>query len=165
MGRIKVRFQRVADAERFFEILSNLHFTHFPGIPETIEEEIAFLRGNARKRREKREFNYAIVFDGSVIGAIGLAVNQRAPHVGEIGYFIDAAHWGQGFATEAVRIMERIGFDTLQLHRIEILMSPGNTASIHVAEKCGYEREGYLRDRIYIDGRYEDACLYAKVRN
>ena len=163
MGRIKVRFQRLADAKRFFEILSNPRFTHMPGIPKTLEEEIVYLRENARRRRERREFNYAIVLDGKVIGAIGLAINPRAPFVGEIGYFIDEPHWGHGFATEAVRLVERIGFVTLELHRVEILMSPQNTASIRVAVKCGYEQEGFLRERIYIDGRYEDACLYAKI--
>lgn len=165
MGRIRVRFQRLTDAERFFEILSNPRFEHFPGVPETLEEEIAFLRQNAKKRRGKREFNYAILLDGSVIGAIGLVVNQRAPHVGEIGYFVDEEHWGRGFTAEAVRLVEGIGFGTLKLHRIEILMSPHNTASIRVAEKCGYEREGYLRDRIRIGKRYEDTYLYAKIES
>lgn len=164
MGRIRVRFQRLTDAERFFKILSAPRFAHLPGIPKTLEEEIAFLRENARKRRKKREFNYAIVLDGTVVGAIGLAINQRSPHIGEIGYFVDEEHWGRGFATDAVRLAERVGFDTLKLHRIEILMSPQNTASIRVAQKCGYEQEGYLRERICIDEkRYEDAYLYAKI--
>jgi ribosomal-protein-alanine N-acetyltransferase len=166
MRRVRVRFQRLTDAERFFEILSNPRFVHLPGIPKTLEEERAFLRENAKKRREKREFNYAIVLDGTVIGAIGLAINRRSPHVGEIGYFVDEGHWGHGFAADAVRLVERIGFETLKLHRIEILMSPHNTASIRVAEKCGYEQEGYLRERICIDGkRYEDAYLYAKIES
>jgi ribosomal-protein-alanine N-acetyltransferase len=165
MGRVRLRFQRLTDAERFFEILSSPRFEHFPGVPKTLEEEIAFLRQNAKKRREKREYNYAILLDGVVIGAIGLAVNRRAPHVGEIGYFIGEKHWGRGFAAEAVRLVEKIGFGTLELHRIEILMSPQNTASIRVAEKCGYYREGCLRDRIRIDERYEDTFLYAKIES
>ena len=80
------------------------------------------------------------------------------------GYFIDENFWNKGIASSAVKLIEHIGFNELNLERIEIMMIQGNIGSIRVAEKCGYKREGLLSNRIFNDGKYHDAYLYAKLK-
>jgi ribosomal-protein-alanine N-acetyltransferase len=77
---------------------------------------------------------------------------------------VDEAYWGKGVATEAVKLMEKIGFEEKGLKRIEILMRPENAASERVAIKCGYIKECISRKVIMDrDGSMRDACVYAKV--
>lgn len=69
-----------------------------------------------------------------------------------------------GIATEAVRQLEKIGFEQLDLHRIAILMDTRNLASERVAQKCGYKKEGTMEKVHRIGEDYYDCFLYAKIR-
>jgi hypothetical protein len=66
--KISLRNQRVSDAKRFYEILSNPNFINFPVTPKSIEDEKDFLRQNKLKRKNKTEFNYSIMHKGSLVG-------------------------------------------------------------------------------------------------
>ena len=150
--------------QEVFDILRHPDFVDFPVKPKSVEEEKAFLRLNAEKRRNGIAFNFSILLDGQIVGAIGIKVDQLRKHIAEIGYFIDRDHWGKGLASQAVRLAERFGFRELKLHRIEIVMQRQNKASRRVAEKCGYKMEGIQRGKISHNGTYADAYLYAKTK-
>ncbi len=165
IAKITIRPQSVRDAKRFFDILSNPNFIYFTGKPKSVEDEIAFLKTNPRLRKKNIEWNYSILVDGYVVGAVGIKINQQRPFIGEIGYFLDEAYWNRGIATEAVKLAEKEGFGKLGLSRIEIVMQPENVASEKVAIKAGYHREGLMRRSIRgVDGKTKDACLYAKIK-
>jgi ribosomal-protein-alanine N-acetyltransferase len=164
-GKVTIRPQRLTDARRFFEILNNENFLYFRVRPETIEEQKAFLRRNDQKRKENYEHNYAILLDGRLVGACGIKIDQHRPFIGEIGYFLDEECWGCGITTQAVKLLEQIGFSKLGLERIVIQMHPGNKASERVAVKCGYRKEGLMRKATkHPDGTFTDARLYAKTK-
>ena len=91
-------------------------------------------------------------------------MDQHRKHIGEIGYFVDHDHWGQGIAPAAVRHIEEFAFRQLDIRRLEIVTLRPNKASQRVAEKCGYRREGTQRGKLLHNGQYRDASLYAKVR-
>jgi ribosomal-protein-alanine N-acetyltransferase len=163
MVRIELRKQRVSDAKRFYEILNNPNFLYFPAKPQSLEEEKEFLRKNSEKRKKNIEYNFAIMYEKDVIGAIGIKIDQHRTYIGEIGYFVDETYWRKGIATEAVKLAERIGFQELGLTRIEILMDIENTASEKVAIKAGYFKEGLLKGKLKNGDAYRDAFLYAKL--
>jgi len=163
MNHVKIRLQEISDAERFCEILNNDNFIYFP-IRPSIEEERSFLLQNHDKMKNNFEYNYGILFDERLIGGIGIKINQHNTYIGEIGYFIDEAYWKKGTATEAVKLIEKIGFNDLNLERIEILMVPENIGSVKVAENCKYKREGLLKNRIKIFQKFYDAYLYGKIK-
>lgn len=160
---VKLRYQEVSDAERYFEILSCPEFEFFEVNVKSVEEEREWLEKNAEKREKNLEYNYAIIYRGEVAGACGVAIDQRREHIGEIGYFIHKELWGRGIATEAVKQLERIVFEEIGLVRLEIRMEPENKASEKVAKKCGYEKEGLVRKAYKRDGEYRDCLLYSKV--
>jgi len=164
MNKTTIRFQQVGDAERFCEILNNDNFIYF-SIRPSIEEERKYLSQNLKSRKKNFEYNYTIIYDKKIAGAIGIKINQHSTHIGEIGYFIDENFWNKGIASNAVKLIEKIGFNELNLERIEIVMMPENKGSIRVAEKCNYKREGLLAGRIYNNGKYHDAYMYAKLKN
>jgi len=82
-----------------------------------------------------------------IIGASGF--NDRSkPEVPlfEIGYWIETAFAGQGFATEIVHALTHFAFKSFQAVRVQIVTQVGNTASQRVAEKCGFILEATLKN-------------------
>ena len=162
--KITIRPQRVYDAKRFVEILSNKNFFYFPAKPKSIKEEKEFLRLNAGKRKNKTEFNFSIMIDGTKhVGGIGIRVDQFRPYIGEIGYFVDEKFWGKGVATQALTELEAFISSNLSLHRIEIRAAKANKASQKVAIKCGYRKEGILKHMLLVNNQWHDCYIYSKL--
>lgn len=165
MPKVTIRYQQLSDAQRFYEILNNPNFIYFSAKPESAKDEKKFLWKNPKKRKNNLEYNYSILFNGKIVGGVGIKINQHRKYIGEIGYFIDEVYWKRGIATEAVKLVEETGFNRLGLKRIEILMNPKNKASEKVAKKCGYKKEGLLRKIIKrSDSKMDDALIYAKTK-
>lgn len=162
---IILRPQKIEDAARFCEILNHPDFIYFPAKPQTVEEEEDYLRQAAIQKQQGLLSNYSIVYGNMIVGTIGIKIDQHRKYIGELGYFIAREHWGKGFATQAVKLVEKIGFEEYRLKRIEIVIHPQNIGSEQVAIKAGYQKEGLLRKYAIakIGGALQDICLYAKV--
>jgi RimJ/RimL family protein N-acetyltransferase/uridine phosphorylase len=102
--------------------------------------------------------------DGAIIGSSGIhAVNWAVPR-GEIGYWLDSRHAGQGYAREATAAITAYARDVMGLRRIEIIVSDGNARSWRIPEHLGYTLEGILREhRINPDGWRDHTRIYACV--
>ncbi len=82
--------------------------------------------------------------DNKAIGSIGLMIgnesNLELPDAeGEIGYWIGVPFWGQGLIPEAVKELQRYGFEELKLQKIWCGYFDGNIKSKRVQEKCGFK--------------------------
>ncbi|MBN2040066.1 MAG: GNAT family N-acetyltransferase [Spirochaetes bacterium] len=161
--KTEIRPQRVSDANRFYEILSSPNFIYFSAKPKSIEDEKNFLKLNPQKRREKSEFNFSIIYNNINVVAVGVRIIQGRAYTGEIGYFIDEQYWGKGIATDAVLRLEEFIKSKLKLHRLEIFMAKGNKASRRIAIKCGYQREGLLKEMLLVEKVWHDCYLYGKI--
>ena len=100
-----------------------------------------------------------------LVGSTGLeAVDSRSRHA-EFGIVIgDKTRWGRGYGTEATRLIVDFGFDTLNLHRIELEVYADNPAGRHVYEKVGFQFEGVRREHTYHAGRYWDVAIMSILR-
>ena len=97
-----------------------------------------------------------------VIGRVALGgVLRGAFQNAYLGYWIDAAHQGQGLMPEAVRAATTFAFSGAGLHRVQAAVMPSNTRSLRVLEKVGYRREGVARAYLSIAGAWEDHVLFA----
>lgn len=162
--KVKLRYQRVTDAEKIYNILNNPNFRYFHVCPKDVKGEREFLLQNLKKRKKNFSYNYTILYGGKIVGGCGIKIDQHRTFIGEIGYFLDESFWGKGITTQVVKILEKICFKELKLKRIEIRMQPENKASEKVAIKCGYKKEGTLNESINDGGIFKDAYLYAKVK-
>jgi ribosomal-protein-alanine N-acetyltransferase len=161
---VKLRLQKVSDAERFFNILNNPNFIYFDVRPKTIEDEIAWLEQNAQRQKDNTQWNYTILYNEEIVGAIGVQINYHRQYIGEIGYFLDEKYWNMGIGTKAVELMEDICRNKLNLTRIEISMMIDHIASEIVAIKNNYVKEGIQHGLIKgKDGKMKDCYLYAKT--
>ena len=102
--------------------------------------------------------------DGVLIGQCCLFKWNPTFRSAAIGYCLDDAAWGQGFATEAVGGVLRWAFDTLDLNRVQADLDTRNPASARVLEKCGFVHEGTLREDCIVDGEVSDSWVYGLLR-
>jgi len=95
-----------------------------------------------------------------LLGAISLDVEDMHRH-GEIGYWIGAKYWGNGYATEAARAIVDYAFTELHLHRVQARHFVRNPASGRVLQKVGMKLEGTHRDAYIRWERFETVDIYA----
>ena len=127
------------------------------------EESIKSTMAACKDGSEVR-FGIELLATGELIGNAGLyhffEQNRRC----DIGYALAGQHWGQGYATEALRVLIRHGFDALDLNRIEADIDPRNIGSARVLEKLGFRKEGYMPERWFVFGEFADTVNYGLLR-
>jgi RimJ/RimL family protein N-acetyltransferase len=119
----------------------------------------------AEGRARGTMLTWGIEKDGHIVGCIGLSdlIWQQAAwrkDVGELGYWLAPALWGQGLMTEAARAVIAFGFDDLGLHKIKVAHLDGNAASRKVIEKCGFRFVGRREEDVWRDERWYAHLLY-----
>jgi [ribosomal protein S5]-alanine N-acetyltransferase len=73
-----------------------------------------------------------------------------------LGYGGVAEFAGRGYMTEGMELVLREAFTRLRLHRLEANIQPGNAASIALAARCGFVREGFSERYLKVGGRWRD---------
>jgi RimJ/RimL family protein N-acetyltransferase len=145
--RLVLRRWREDDLEPFAALNADpLVMRHFPApltrtesdrLVDAFEAEFA-AQGWGRWAVERRD-------SGDFIGFVGLTVPRRAlpfmPCV-EIGWRLAAAHWHQGYATEAARAALAFGFERLRLSEIVSFTALANRPSRAVMERLGMADRG-----------------------
>lgn len=76
-----------------------------------------------------------------------------------------ASATGQGYGSQAIRLMLAYAFEQLSLHRVSLDVLSFNPRAIHVYEKLGFRREGLLRDALLLDGVFYDAILMSMLEH
>lgn len=104
--------------------------------------------------------------DDALVGGLTLAnIRRGVAQAGSIGYWTGAPFARKGHMTAAMRALVPFCFGTLRLHRLEAACIPGNTASVRLLEKTGFQREGYARSYLCINGIWQDHLLYARLKD
>ena len=77
----------------------------------------------------------------------------------------EAGARGRGLGSEAVALLLRHAFADLDLHRVTLEVFSRNTAAITVYERCGFVREGVLREAVFLDDRRDDVVVMGILRS
>lgn len=89
-------------------------------------------------------------------------VEQARGTQAELGWALDPAFAGRGFATEAVRELIRISFEELGLRRVTANAFADNERSVQVMERVGMRREAYtVKESLHQDLGWLDGIGYA----
>ena len=81
-----------------------------------------------------------------------------------IGYALAARAWGNGYATEGLRLAIAHAFGPIGLERLEADIDPRNDASCRLVERVGFRREGLLRQRWRVADEVTDSAIYGLLR-
>jgi RimJ/RimL family protein N-acetyltransferase len=77
----------------------------------------------------------------------------------------DRSYWGRGFGPDAIRTLVRYAFLELNLQCIWAEILEFNTRALRAFEKCGFEREGMLRNRFFSNGQYWSQVVCSVLRD
>jgi RimJ/RimL family protein N-acetyltransferase/predicted kinase len=113
-----------------------------------------------------------VELDGEVIGDLMLAINdawaqaeveaQAKGVQAELGWVLDPAYAGRGYATEAVEALIRLCFERFGLRRVTANCFADNTASSRMMERLGMRLEVRTKqDSLHRSGRWLDGLGYA----
>ncbi|MCP3798626.1 GNAT family N-acetyltransferase [Allokutzneria sp. A3M-2-11 16] len=100
---------------------------------------------------------------GTVIGQVELVWRSKENRQGEIGYILNPAYQGKGFATEAARAALRYGFEELDLYRIVGRCSARNTASANLLARLGMRREAHFIGTALDEDGWREEYVFAMV--
>lgn len=103
--------------------------------------------------------------DHALLGGMTLSnVRRGVCQSASLGYWMGAAFAGQGYMGAGVAALLPLAYDVLRLRRIEAACMVRNTPSIRLLERLGFMHEGYARQYLCINGRWEDHLLFARLR-
>lgn len=130
----------------------------------TLEEQENEIKNGVTSSEQDHSYVFGVCLAHSdeLIGRVAItSVSRGVFQNAYLGYFIDQAQNGNGYATAAVRSVVHKAFGELNLHRIQAGVMPRNERSIRVLEKAGFRREGLAQRYLKINGHWEDHVLFA----
>lgn len=77
----------------------------------------------------------------------------------------NTSYWGQGLGSEALKLILRYGFEERGLNRVYAHVNADNEVSLKLHEKCGYKREGLLRQAIFKNGQFKDVVVLSILKD
>lgn len=105
--------------------------------------------------------NFAVDFNGQLIGEVGFVLNSSLHLEAEVGYFFDPAFGGKGLASSAVSVMVDWCFTELKAHRVVGRLDARNQASSALLARLGFTFEGRFRENEFVKGEWTDELVYA----
>ncbi|MEA2493085.1 MAG: hypothetical protein QOJ29_996 [Thermoleophilaceae bacterium] len=138
------------------------------GIEEQMAEELAhkWLTEHAELWEKGDGCHFAVVTrDDEFLGGINFHNIRSEHHRAEIGFWL--APWARrrGIGSGSVAAACRWAFDRWDLVRVEMTTLPDNEASLALARKIGFTREGLLRQRNFERGKQVDIVMLGVLRD
>lgn len=166
----KIYFRKMTedDVKEIHSYASDKIVNKYIGWPltTTIQETKEYI-SEMLSREEKDTFLYTSILTKDTHKVVGTAMvfsfNKEAKHC-EIGYVFNRDYWGNGYGTEAIKLMDEYVFDALDSNKSYASVISGNIGSCKVLEKNGYSIEARLKEHIFIDGKYHDLLKYSKFK-
>lgn len=130
-----------------------------------VADTAARIRGSL-KISPIRHAAFAVVrrADDRVVGMVNYHARTPAARRLAVGWILARPFWRQGIMREAMPALLDHCFATLDTHRIEARIEPGNRASARLAEALGFRPEGLMRDWMFVAGEPRSVTLHALLR-
>ena len=104
--------------------------------------------------------------DGVHIGNLNFHEMSAEDSKARLGITIgDKAYWSKGYGTDAILTLLRFGFDTMNLHRIDLTVEEENERARACYRKCGMVEEAHLREERFSRGAYRDRLVMGILRD
>jgi RimJ/RimL family protein N-acetyltransferase/GNAT superfamily N-acetyltransferase len=101
---------------------------------------------------------------GEVVGDLAVHLTWQG-RTAEVGYTFGSAHWGHGYAVEAVEALVEYLFEEVGVTRIFGMLHPENPASAMVLERTGFLFEGHTKNSFWLAEENSDDWIYGLNRS
>lgn len=175
--RLRLRTYQESDAQAHLPILSREDVSQFlledPWTAEVARTEIAKRIPRTGLETESRALALVIetadgldsIAGSRVLGDIALWFDGDNDSKAEIGWILDPAASGHGFATEAAIAVLNVAFDHYGLHRVFAQMDARNTASAKMAVRLGMRQEAHLSQDWWSKNEWTDTLIFGMLRS
>lgn len=167
--RLILRKIRLTDAPDMFEYSKDPDVTKYllwdphPNVEHT-RNYIDYLQD---RYRDGKYYDWAVVVraTGKMIGTCGFSALCLDHRSAEVGYVLNPAFRGQGYAGEALCAVLEFAFRRMQLNRVEARCVVENEPSERVMQKVGMQFEGIARSALFVKGSFRDIKIYSMLRD
>lgn len=175
--RLCLRAYRESDAEALLPIYSREDVVRFllcePWSTEEALTEIAKRIPKTGLDTESRALSLVIEtkegldgIEGSIIiGDVSIWLTGESSEKAEMGWVLNPAAGGHGFASEAATAMLNLAFDHYGLLRVVAQMDARNTTSAKLAARIGMSQEAHLRQDWWSKGEWTDTLVFGMLRS
>lgn len=160
--QVRLRALRKEDAKLLYEWIVDreLVILNSPYHPVSETDHEAWVERMMKKSSDLVIFVIEEVMSSTPIGTCQLLNINWRHRSAELQIRIgDSSHQGKGYGSEAVQLLIEFGFKDLNLHRIYLHVFAANKRAIRVYEKCGFRKEGILKEAAFIDGEWVDVIV------
>jgi RimJ/RimL family protein N-acetyltransferase len=165
---VRLRPRTAADIPLFVKWYTDpdvLHWIHMSDAPAATyeSEEARFL---ATEDDPSRMVWVIETTTGEAIGNVTLLNIDTIHGRAELGIALgEKAYWGRGCGTDAIRVLLEHVFSTMRLRRVSLITDFDNERGIRSYEKCGFVKEGVLREHRLRHGEPIDMIAMAALRD
>ena len=172
-GRVYLRPARQSDWRAWADLRSESRDFLVPWEPSWSSDALSRAAFRRRLRSHDAEWQrgtgYSFLMfradDDALVGGVTLSnVRRGVAQSASLGYWVGEPFARQGYMTEGLRVVLDFAFDRLALHRIEAACLPANRPSQGLLLKSGFKEEGYSRQYLRINGRWQDHRLFAVLQ-
>jgi RimJ/RimL family protein N-acetyltransferase len=162
--KVRLRPVREEDLPHFQRWLNDPDILQWLTLPKgpTLEEERQWWEA---EQRNPDDVVWAIeTLDGRLLGDLALRPNPLGRWA-DLGILIgEKALWSRGYGTDAVRTALRYAFGAMRLNRVSLTTDEHNARALRCYEKCGFVREGLMRQHRLMDGQFHNSVLMGVLR-
>ncbi len=161
--KVVLRALEKEDLKRCWKWINDPRVTGGMGtsVPKSMHEEEKWYEGI--QKSEKRKI-FAIQTGKKHIGNISLENIDYRNRKATLGIMIgEPDYWNKGCGTDAVKTLLSLAFNEMNLHKVYLYVFPSNKIAIGRYKKCGFEKEGLVRDHVFKQGKYQDLLLMSVI--
>jgi RimJ/RimL family protein N-acetyltransferase len=104
--------------------------------------------------------------EGVYLGGIGLHNINWNDRNAEVGIVIGKKeYWNKGYGTDAMMTILDFAFNRMNLYRVYLRVYDFNQRGVRSYEKCGFKKEGVLREDRYMEGKYHDTIIMGILKD
>jgi RimJ/RimL family protein N-acetyltransferase len=129
--------------------------------PQNLQQEKEFVE---EMTSAEDSIHLLICKDGYPKGIISLMDEEDEGKIGEIGIWLHPEFHGNGFGTEAAKLLTKHAFNQLNYHKVYARAQKQNKPSIGIWKKLGFQKEGEFKDHTYAQGDYQDVIYLGKLQ-
>ena len=141
------------------QVYSTMHFE----VPILMENTIKWFENNQQK---DNRLDVTILENDEIVAFGGYTAIDRKVGKAETYLFADPIKHHHGIGTRAKMLMCKYGFEALQLNKLYFVANEENLPIIRVNEKCGFVKEGRMRQEyVASDGTLKDMLYYGLLKS
>jgi ribosomal-protein-serine acetyltransferase len=170
INKIELRLIELSDVEELFRLIETNRQHLRAWLPwvdahTSTAATAAFVSASIRKAEENHGFSAGIWFEGHLCGIVAHHRIDWTDRCTSLGYWLDAAHEGNGIMTRSCRAVIDHAFTALDLHRVVIRCAMENHRSCAIPERLGFTLEGIERQSQWLYDHFVDLSVYALLRS